>query len=99
MTSPAREEDECRSPRLCSVSVPVSGDDPGAGVEPDAVLAQVRGERLAQTPGRARRGGRIQPLQRFAGTREAADPTERGGHVRTVVDQLVDVGEGDVSEP
>jgi len=29
------------------------------GVEPDTVVAQVRGERLAQAPGRARRGGGI----------------------------------------
>ena len=76
-----------------------SGDDPGAGVEPDTVVAQVRGERLAQTPDRARRGGGVQPLQYLAGAGEAADPVEGGGHVRTVVDRLVDVGEGDVGEP
>src|SRR5262249_54157489 len=62
------------------VSAAVSGDDPGAGVEPDTVVAQVSGERLAQTPGRARRGGGIQPFQYFAGTREAVDPVEGGGH-------------------
>jgi hypothetical protein len=43
----------------------------------------------------ARCGGGIQPLQYFAGAGESrADPVEGGGHVRTVVDQLVDVGEG-----
>ena len=42
------------------LSVAMSGDDPGAGVEPDAVVAQVRGERLAQTLDRARRGGGTQ---------------------------------------
>jgi hypothetical protein len=41
----------------------VRGDDPGAGVEPDTVLAQVRGECLAQASGRAGRGCGIQPLQ------------------------------------
>src|SRR5215471_1717199 len=80
------------------VSATVSGDDPGAGVEPDTVVAQVRGERLAQAPGRTRRGGGIQPFQYFAGAREAVDPVEGGGHIRTVVDRLMDVGEGDVSE-
>src|SRR5262249_44868995 len=42
------------------------GDDPSAGVEPDAVVPQARGERLAQAPGRARRGGRIQLAQYVA---------------------------------
>jgi RimJ/RimL family protein N-acetyltransferase len=35
----------------------MSGDDPGAGAEPNAVVAGMRGERPAQPPHRARRGG------------------------------------------
>ena len=84
--------------RWCAISVEAGGDDPGAGVEPDAVVAQVRGERLAQTPDRPCCGGGIQPLQRFAGVREAADPVEGGGHVRTVTDRLADVSEDDAGE-
>jgi hypothetical protein len=56
--------------------VATSGDDPGAGVEPDTVVAHVRGERLAQTLDRVRRGGGIQPLQDLVGAREAAGPVE-----------------------
>ena len=59
----------------------------------------MRGERHAQTPDSARRGGGVQPLQRFAGACEAANPVEGGGHVRAVVDRLADVGEGDAGEP
>src|SRR5689334_4084941 len=40
-----------------------------------------------------RRGDGIQPLEYFAGAREAADPVQGGGHVATVVDLFVDVGE------
>ena len=50
-------------------------------------------------PERACRGGGIQPVECFAGAREAADPVQGGGHVRPVVDRLVDVSEGDASEP
>jgi hypothetical protein len=71
--------------------VATSGDNPGAGVEPDTVVAHVRGERLAQTLDRVRRGGGIQPLQDLVGAREAAGPVEGGGDVRTVVDRFVDV--------
>src|SRR6266568_6642180 len=60
-----------------------SGEDPGAGVEPDTVVAGMRGECLAQSPERARLSGGIQPLQYFVGACEAADPVEGGGYVRT----------------
>src|SRR5436190_2416963 len=76
----------------------MSGDDPGAGVEPDTVVAQMRVEHLPQILDGASRGGGVQPLQDLAGAREAADPVEGGGHVRTVVDRFVDVGEGDAVE-
>src|SRR5262245_66011158 len=82
----------------CSLSQAASGDDPGAGVEPDTVLAHARGERIAQPFDRALRGGGIQPLEYVAGAREAADPVEGSGNVRTVVDGLVDVGEGGAGE-
>src|SRR4051794_24781173 len=41
----------------------------------------------------------MQSLQDLTGAYEAADPVESGGHVRTVVDRFVDVGEIDVGEP
>src|SRR5690349_3900860 len=70
-------------PRL---PVATSGDEPGPGSEPDTVVAEVRGEHVAQPLDRALRGAGIQPLQCLAGAGEAADPGEGGGHVRTVVD-------------
>src|SRR6266511_1939801 len=57
------------------------------------------GERLAQPLERAVRGEGIQPLQHVVGAGEAADPVERGGDVRTVVDGLMHIGEGDVDPP
>jgi hypothetical protein len=57
------------------------GDDPGAGVEPDALIAHARGERVAQPREGASRGGGIEPLQEFVRTREAANPVEGGGCV------------------
>src|SRR6185437_6247160 len=38
-----------------AASAAAGSDDPGAGVKPDTVVPQVRGERLAQAPGCARR--------------------------------------------
>src|SRR5262245_41984916 len=82
----------------CSLSQAASGDDPGAGGEPDTVLAPARVERSAPPFDRALRGGGIRPLEYVAGAREAADPVEGRGNVRTVVDGLMDVGEGDAGE-
>src|ERR1700761_2045371 len=84
-----------------SASTPLataSSDDPGAGVEPDAALAEVRDERRTQPTECALRSGGIQLLQYFAGAREAPDPGHGRVHIRTVVDRFADVGEGDVGE-
>src|SRR5215475_128758 len=80
------------------VRVATGGGDPGAGVEPDAVVAQVLGERVAQTRFGTRCGAGVQPLQYLAGAGEAADPVGGCGDVWTVVDRLMDVSEGHVAE-
>src|SRR5829696_7323073 len=54
----------------------MSGDDPGARVEPDTVVAQVRDECLPQPPERARRGGGIEPLHYFGGAGEASEQVD-----------------------
>ena len=56
-------------------SLAASGDDPGAGVEPDTVAARVRGEHLAQAPQCARRGGGIQPVEYVLGCRRSRGPS------------------------
>jgi hypothetical protein len=74
-------------------------DDPGAGVEPDALVAHARAERVAQSREGAGCGGGIEPLQECVRRREAANPVEGGGRVWAVVDGFVDVGEADIGEP
>src|SRR3954468_16672110 len=88
-----------RSEHAVGLGSAVSGDDPGPGIELDALAAVVLGQRHAQPPERAGGGVGIQAVECFAGAREAADPVQGGGHVRAEVHGLADVGEGDAGEP
>src|SRR6266545_5955754 len=86
----------CSSPPSRSATTRLH--DPGARVEPDAVCASVRRERLSEAPeGPLRRCG-AHTRKDLLRAREAADPLERRRDVPTVVDGSVDVGEGDVRE-
>jgi hypothetical protein len=55
-TGRCRCPDRYRPGGSCSLSAAASGDDPGAGAEPDTVVLQVLGERRAQPLVRAARG-------------------------------------------
>ena len=80
-------------------SAAASGDDPGAGIEPDTPVAVVLGEHHAQSPKRPCGGGGIQAVEYVPGARETAGPVEGRGHVRPEIHGLADVREGDVAEP
>jgi len=58
----------------------------------------MRCELLSEAPERPLLRCGAQTRQHLLRAREAADPLERGRDVSTVVDGLVDVGEGDVRE-